>query len=358
ILNVPDGSFQPYALAVVAALLFFGSILLHELGHAVAAIRDGIGISYITLWMFGGVAGLERDSTSAGSEFRIAVAGPVVTLLITIVCVGAGLAIDPSGLIDAVAFDDAAPSGALLVIAWLAQINLIVLAFNLLPAFPLDGGRIARAAAWKLTGDREKATGFAARLGQIFAFIFIAGGVLLVLTTDAFVTGVWIAVIGWMLGQSARATVVRNELNKRIGGLKVADVMDREPVTIPGGTTVEQALDEYFLRYQWPWFPVTDPDRHFLGLLKRGAADGVPEATRSYKQVAELVDDGVAADQQVSEDAPLESLLGNAELRRLGALAAVGERGELRGVISLDQVGRALREAVGDDGNPSLASRG
>lgn len=357
VLRVPEGSFQPYALAVVAALLFFASILLHELGHALAAIRDGIGISYITLWMFGGVAGLERDSDDAGSEFRIAVAGPVVTLLIVIACGAIGLALDPGGLVDAITFEGSEPSGAILVIAWLAEINLIVLLFNLLPAFPLDGGRIARAIAWKLTGDREKATGFAARLGQAFAFAFIAGGVLLALAIDVFL-GVWIAVIGWMLGQSARATVVRNELNKRIGGLRVADVMDREPVAIPAATTVDDAIDEYFLRYQWPWFPVTDPNEHFLGLLKRGAADRVPEGTRSHKRVAELVDDGVAAEQQVSEDAPLESLLGNAELRRLGALAAVGERGELRGVISLDQVGRALREAVGDDGNPSLASRG
>ena len=139
-----------------------------------------------------------------------------------------------------------------------ATINASILVFNLIPAFPLDGGRIARAIAWKLTGDRERATRFAARIGQGFAIIFIAIGVVLFAAQPGrLVGGIWLALIGWMLGQSARATGVRSELS-RIGGLRVADVMDAEPVAIPDDTSVERALDEYFLRYRWPWFPVVD----------------------------------------------------------------------------------------------------
>ena len=352
LLDTPEDSFQHYVLAVASALLFFGSILLHELGHAVVALRNRIGISHITLWMFGGVAGLERDSRSAGEEFRIAAAGPLVTLLITAVCLAVGFAVEGSAFSEVLRLDESAPvSGPIAVLAWLANINALILVFNLLPAFPLDGGRIARAAAWKVTGDRERATGFAARLGQGFAFLFIAGGVLLVLTTDLFITGIWLAVIGYMLGQAARATVVRNELSRRIGDVSVADVMDADPPAIPEGASVEAALDEYFLRYQWPWFPVVDPGRRFVGMINRGAADAVPEPSRATQLVGEVADrEDAAGERQVRDDAPLESLLGNSELRRLGALAAIDRDGRLSGVITLEQVGRALRDAVGPDG--------
>lgn len=357
LLGAADDAFEPYALAVASALLFFGSILLHELGHAVVALRNGIGISHITLWMFGGIASLDRDSQSAGVEFRIAAAGPLVTLLIAGACLGVGALLEGSAFWEGAAFDESAQiSGTVALVAWLANINAVILAFNLLPAFPLDGGRIARAVVWKLTGDRERATGFAARLGQGFAVLFVAAGLALIFAAGLLVTGLWLAVIGWMLGQAARATVVRNELSRRIGDLRVADVMDAEPVAIPDDTTVEAALDEYFLRYRWPWFPVTDAGRRFLGLINRGAADGVPEIERDSHRVAELVEEDTA-EQVVRDDAPLESLLGNAELRRLGALAAIDAEGRLSGVITLEQVGRALRDVVGG-GNPLAGGGG
>jgi len=220
LLGDAQSDLTPFLLAVVSAFAFFASILLHELGHAVVAIRNGIGISHITLWMFGGIAGLEKDSRTAGEEFRIAAAGPAVTLIITVLCLGAGALADGGQFWDATRFDEGADiSGAVAVLAWIGNINAAILLFNLLPAFPLDGGRIARAIAWKVTGDRERATGFAARLGQGFAFLFIGIGIALLLAGYV-ITGIWLAVIGWMLGQSARATVVRNELSRRIGGLR------------------------------------------------------------------------------------------------------------------------------------------
>lgn len=349
LLGASDESFEPYALAVISALLFFGSILLHELGHAWVALRNGIGTSHITLWMFGGIAALERDSKNPGEEFRVAIAGPAATLAITLACLGLGILIEGASFWEAASFSETAGvSSAGAVLAWLANVNALILLFNLIPAFPLDGGRIARATAWRLTGDRGRATAFAARLGQGFSLLFIGGGVLLMLTTPYFISGLWLAVIGWMLGQSARATVVRNEVDRRIGDVSVADVMDADPVAIPDDASVEIALDEYFLRYQWPWFPVVDAGRRFVGLVNRGAADSVPELSRASQQVSELLEGaGNSAEQRVRDDAPLESLLGNAELRRLGALAAVDENGRLSGVITLEQVGRALRDAVG-----------
>ncbi len=346
LLGDPQDSFEPYVLAVISSLLFFGSILLHEMGHAVIALRNKIGITHITLWMFGGIAGLERDSRSAGEEFRIASGGPAVTLLIALVCLGLGYGLEGDSFNDALAFEaGVGVPGWAAVVAFLAYINVVLFVFNLIPAFPLDGGRIARAIAWRLTGDRERATSFAARVGQGFSIVFIALGIFIVLQGDI-IGGVWLGFIGWMLYQAARATAVRSELNRRLGDVSVADVMDSEPVAIAGDTSVEKALDEYFFRYQWPWFPVVDPASRFLGLLKRGVADGVPEISRHDCKVSELLDAGGAETQRVRDDEPIESLLENTELRRLGALAAIDAEGRLSGVITLDAVARALRDAV------------
>jgi Zn-dependent protease len=351
ITDAPDGSIEPFALAVLSALAFFGSIVLHELGHAIVAVRNGIGISEITLWLFGGLAHMERDSDSAGVEFRIAAAGPAVTVAIAIAAtaVGIGLAGSEREFFDAmIVSNNADVSGTLAVIAWLASLNVVVLIFNLIPAFPLDGGRILRAFAWRVTGDRNKATRFAGLTGQGFSYIFIAGGLFLMLATGDIISGIWLALVGFLLGSSARGTVRRTEFESRIGGMSVADVMDAEPVSIADDITVERALDEFFLRYRWPWFPVTDTAHRFLGLIVREAADAVPDGDRATKRVGEVLEADSAGTLQVAADAPLESLLGNDTLRRLGALAAVDADGRLRGIVTADQIGRALRDAMAE----------
>jgi CBS domain-containing protein len=231
------------------------------------------------------------------------------------------------------------------MLGFLAQVNLFVLVFNLIPAYPLDGGRIARAVAWWRTGNRNTATRFAATLGQGFSYILIAVGIYLLIQGDV-IGGIWLGVIGFILGQSARAAQVQTQVADKISGVTVADVMDSEPVAIPDEISIERALDEYFLRYRWPWFPVVDAGQRFLGLLQRGAADAVPEGRRSYARVSELMSPEAPAEARVGIDDPLESLLGSEALRRFGALAAVDADGRLSGVITLDQVGRALRTAL------------
>ncbi len=345
VLNEPNSSIGVYALAVISALGFFGSILLHELGHAYFARREGIGISSIQLWIFGGVARMEKESETPAAEFKVAIGGPLVTLAIIIVLSLAGVLVGgAAGFRDAALLDRAANlTGGLAALGWLASINLLVLGFNLLPAFPMDGGRIARAIAWWRTGDRASATRFAATLGQAFAYLFIGAGIFLVFTGDVF-SGVWLALIGMVINGSARAANMQTAISSRIEGIRVADVMDREPVAIPEELSVEQALDEYFLRYRWPWFPVVDAGRRFRGLLERDRADEVPEVSRSTSTVADLLefDRGPL---HVSEDAPLDSLLGNQNLRRFGALMAIDSNGRLSGIVTADQVGRALRDS-------------
>ncbi len=335
----------PFALAVISALGFFGSIVLHELGHAVVAQRNGIGISSIQLWIFGGMARMDRESPSPAAEFKVAVAGPLVTLAIVIVLAAAGVAaVGPEEFKRAVLIESGSGvSGAMATIGWLAWINAVILLFNLLPAFPMDGGRIVRAIAWWRSGDRNSATRFAASLGRGFGYLFIGGGLVLIATGDAF-GGVWLALIGVVVNSAAKAATMQTRIGGRISALTVADVMDREPVAIPDELSVERALDEYFLRYRWPWFPVVDAAHRFLGLVVRDKADEVPETSRTTSLVADLLerDDGTF---QVRDDAPLDSLLSSRALRRFGALMAVDAEGRLSGVITVEQVTRALRDA-------------
>jgi predicted transcriptional regulator len=164
----------------------------------------------------------------------------------------------------------------------------------------------------------------------------------MVATGDVF-GGIWLALIGFVINGSARAASVQTTLTTQIDGVLVSDVMDREPVTISGELSVEQALDEYFLRYRWPWFPVVDAAHRFLGLILRDRADEVPEVARATSLVSELLDGDGSVAFQVRDDAPLDSLLGNQNLRRFGALMAVDADGRLSGVITAEQVGRALR---------------
>jgi Zn-dependent protease len=347
VLGQSSSASAPFLLALISAVGFFGSIVLHELGHAFVAMRNGIGISSIQLWIFGGMARMDRESDTPATELKVAIAGPLVTLAIVVALAAIGLS--AAGAEDfrkaALVEGNAGTSGVLAMVAWLASINFLVLVFNLLPAFPMDGGRVVRAIAWWRTEDRTAATRFAANLGRVFAYLFIGGGLVLAFAGYVF-GGVWLALIGMVINGSARAASTQTAISGRIEGVRVSDVMDRQPVAIPSELSVEQALDEYFHRYRWPWFPVVDAAYRFLGLVAKDKADEVPETSRSTSLVSDLVerDDGSF---QISEDAPLDTLLANRSLRRFGALMAVDAEGRLSGVITTEMVGRALRDAAG-----------
>ncbi len=350
LLGQSGSSTTPFLLAVASAIGFFGSILLHELGHAFVALRNGIGISSIQLWIFGGMARMDREAETPGTELKVALAGPAVTLALAVgltvggIAVGGGREFRDAALVES----NSGASGVLAMVAWLASINFLVLIFNLLPAFPMDGGRVARGIAWWRTGDRTAATRFAAGLGRIFGWFFIGAGLLMAVTGAVLGVfgGIWLALVGMVINGSARGASMQTAISSKISDLRVSDVMDRQPVTIPGELSVEKAFDEYFLRYRWPWFPVVDAAHRFLGLIVRDRADEVPEVSRANSLVSEVVelDDGTF---QVRDDAPLDSLLSNQNLRRFGALMAVDSDGRLSGVITAEQVGRALRDAAG-----------
>jgi Zn-dependent protease len=345
--DVAPGS-SAFLLATISALLFFLSILLHEFGHAIVAIRNGIPIQGIDLWLFGGVAKLGRDSDSPGVEFRIAVAGPVVTLVIAAVCMGLGALISsPEEVVESSRFDDTTSGATLAVLGYLTSINLIVLFFNLIPGFPLDGGRIARAIAWKITGDRNRATRFAGVLGRFVGWAMVGFGIFMVIAWNNLVGGIWLGFIGFFLAQAAGSAVAQADFADRIGGIRVSDVMDAEPVAVPDALPLDQAEQEFFLRYGWPWFPVVDRTGRLVGVVTQEAIASVPERERRTRAVASVMarDDGDSGLRARVED-PLADLLGRDGLARLGAVMAVDGDGVLRGIVTIEAVQRALRTAA------------
>jgi Zn-dependent protease len=261
--DLPAGSY--WSKGILAALLLFASILAHELGHAIAARREGVKTERIVLFAFGGVAELKGEPQSPGAEFRIAIGGPIVTLVLLVLfqVLAAGLAGQP---------------GALAVAQYLAFLNGIVLLFNLVPAFPLDGGRILRAALWRYWGNVARATRAAAGAGRFFAYFLIATGVIGLFggQTGA---GIWRLLIGLFLLQAAQMSSLQVWLKDALSGLRVRDLMVAEPVAVPARIPVADAIRDYFLTHGYGGYPVVR-DGRVIGMLELAQVKAVPAGER------------------------------------------------------------------------------
>ena len=311
-------------MAIVAALLFVVSILLHELGHAWEARREGLEVDGITLWLFGGVSQFKGGFPSAGAEFRIAIAGPLVSLVLGVVFVLIAIAGLPSA-VDGVA-------------AWLGYINLALLVFNLIPALPLDGGRVLRAALWQSKGDLAWATRVGTDIGRVFGYLFIGLGLAMFIFQGSF-SGAWLAFIGWFLLQAATAEARYIATEAALHGLRVRDLMVRDPVTVDGYLTVGQFMDEVARSRRFTTYPVVDGGRP-IGLLAFGSVAALPrsewdsrrvrEAMLPLDRVPQLTEDETAID-------ALTALSSPASNRGL-----VVENGHLAGLLSITDLTRAL----------------
>ena len=337
---------EGFVVAVCSALLFFGSLILHELGHALVARRNGIEIDGIDLWLLGGLARFRQDTRSPGQEFVVAAAGPAVSLLLAL---GFGLlSLAVAGTDDvldvALLRDGVNVSAPLVLLVFLAEMNMWLFLFNLLPAFPLDGGRIARAVVWRFTGDRNRATRVSAGIGQLAGYALIAFGIWRAVDGEG-IGGLWWALIGWFIASAARNAVVSTAFTERLEGITVADVMDPSPVAMPGSTPAGRAEDEYFLRYHWDWFPVVDDGGRFLGLARQEAVTRAIASGGAERAVREVIEED-PAQWRVPIEEPIEALLGSERLRTLGALMAVDGDGVLAGVVTFEQVRRAISAAL------------
>lgn len=349
VLHSSDG--VAYLTAVITVLILFASLLVHELGHALMARRQGIAVHRIDLFLFGGLTEMSRDAATPGEDFKIAAAGPAATFGFVLVCLALDLAIvGPHRLIHAAELDNTVRiTPVLLSLSWLLFWNVLLLIFNLVPAFPLDGGRITRAIVWQVTGEKQRGTRTAAKLGQGFALLLAGVGVWLLLAYRSF-TGLWLVAISFLLYQSARAAIVQTALSAQIESVRVADIMDRQPVAIPGATPVAQALDEFFLRYGWSWFPVIDAAGKFLGIARQERLSATEDHGEGWLTVEAVLEPEQGGGWHVREDRPITEVLSSESLGRLGALMAVDSDGVLRGVVTVEQVRRALQAAFASSG--------
>jgi Zn-dependent protease len=335
-----------YLVTVASVLSLFVTLIMHELGHALVARRNGLQVLGIELWAFGGITRTSGAIEGPGPEFRVAAAGPAVTLAVIVLSVAAGaLLVNNHHFFEvAVGSSGVHSTPAVVWLSWVATLNVLVLILNLVPAFPLDGGQMAHAAIWRLTGDRNRATRATGRTGQGFAILLGAGGLAL-LGLYGGIGGLALLFIGVFIYQGATMAVAQGSMGQRIQGLTVADVMDSEPVTIPADLRLIDAQEQFFGRYRWPWFAVVDPARHFLGVVRSERLDAEIAAGRPALQVVDVLEENLPV--RIDEEEPLESLLRSEGLGRLGAMVAVDNDGVLQGVVTVAQIRQALRPAAG-----------
>jgi len=312
------------AMAIVAALLFFASLLLHELGHSWEARREGMEIDGITLWLFGGVSQFKTRFPSAGAEFRIAIAGPLVSLVLGVVFVLIALAGLPSA-VDGVA-------------AWLGYINLTLLVFNLIPALPLDGGRVLRSALWRNRGDLGWATRIATQIGRGFGYLFIALGIAMFIFQGSF-SGAWLAFIGWFLLQAATAEARYIATEAALAGLRVRDLMVRNPVTVDGDFTVGQFMDEVARSRHFTTYPVVDAERP-IGLLAFRSVAAVPRSEWDSRRVRDAMIPLDRVQLLTEDETAVEALTALSSPTSNRGL--VVENGHLAGLLSITDLTRAL----------------
>lgn len=329
----PDRSPAVYGVAgLAAALVFFASLLAHELSHALVARRNGVTVEGITLWMFGGVARLQGEAPTPAAELRIAGVGPLVSLVLAAVFGAAGWL--ASGL--------AGEGLTLEVLRWLAIINLALAVFNLAPASPLDGGRILRALLWWRRGDRTSAALTAARAGRLFGFLLVGLGVVQLLLVPG-IGGLWLVLIGFFIANAAATEGTYAQVQAGLSGLRVADVMTASPMVLPQHLSVEQAVDAYLLPNRFSSFPLVDADGHPTGLLTLKQIKAVPRdawATTSVQRIAvPLASVAVAAPPE-----PLLDVLPRLRDGGDGRILVIAD-GRVVGIVSPTDIARILDQA-------------
>jgi Zn-dependent protease len=323
--HLPGLSIHAYiALAVLAMLLFFASLLLHELGHSVVSQREGIPVHRITLLFIGGIAELSKEPTGPRAELKIALGGPVVTLLLVFLFGIAGVA--------SAAFSIGA---AAVLFAWLCQVNLALLIFNAIPGYPLDGGRVLRALLWLRSGNLRRATYLSSRAGVAFSWVLIAFSIWLLMLSqwNAFL----FLFIAFFLRHAAEAGYAQTVQEELLAGVRVRDIMTKEPVTIPATLPANLAVDDYFLASHHLAFPVCDEDRAFRGLLRLDFLKRVPREKWPFTSVLDIAIDGGGDDLKITAEESASEAMKRLLQPTQGRLAVL-EDGKVVGIITRHDV--------------------
>ncbi len=317
-----------WLVATFTTVLFFASVLIHELAHSLVAKRQGLGISGITLFIFGGVSKMTDEPKSAGAEFKIAIAGPLMSGVLAMFFLFLAFALRPF------------PGGQVFgtVFSWLGFMNGILAVFNLLPGFPLDGGRVLRAGLWQSLADLTEATRIAATFGQVLGILMIVGGIFFFLLTMNAIW-LWIALIGWFLTQMAQSSYQQVVLRQALSGVPVTGAMTREIQSVPADITLDQVVYDYVMRYNHPAFPVLD-NGQLLGLLCLADIRGVPRQQWA-SVIARQVVLPVSEANTITPHTDAWNALARMTTENCGRLLVV-EAGELLGIISRTDIMRLM----------------
>lgn len=317
------------ALAAVMALIFFASVLLHELAHSWLAVSRGVEVESITLFLFGGATKADLETEDPGDELVIAVVGPLTSLAL-------------AGVFWAVALAFGSGSVAGFAAGHLGWINLALALFNLVPGFPLDGGRVLRSLVWRRTGNIVRATRIAARGGQLVGYGLIGVGILEIFFLRALVGGLWVIAIGWFLSQAAQASFLQLQMRRLLAEVPAAHVMSDGTAEIPGETSIQSAVDDYFMTHDFNAFPVSDGG-DTVALLTMNAVKDVPRdnwSTQTARGAAEPLSEAYT----VSASEPLDEVVGkmmSGDLRRV----VVFEDGKVVGIITPRDLSRWLQRS-------------
>ena len=341
---------ESIGVALTAALLFFGCILLHELAHSVVAMRFGLRVRSITLFLLGGVSNIEREPPSARAEFLTAVVGPLTSILLGLGFIAAAALTMALSLSDA---GMASPGLAQLgpfetLFAWLGPVNFVIGIFNLIPAFPLDGGRVLRSILWGLGGDLRAATRTVSLVGQMFGWLFIVTGFAMVfgLKVPLFGTGLagglWLAFIGWFLRSAATQAYTRLAIDEALAGHVVAEVMRRQAPVVPPDLALTTLVHEHFVRSDERALPVVR-DGELLGVVSMAGVRTVPPADWPTTTV-EAVMQPLQSVTTATPEEPLVKAFGDLLQRDVDQLPVL-DHGRLVGILQRRDVGRWLELA-------------
>jgi Zn-dependent protease/predicted transcriptional regulator len=325
--DVPgQGQVAYWVAGAAGAIVFYGCLLAHELAHALVARRSGLKVAGITLWLFGGVSQLEGDPKSAGAEALIAGVGPLTSFAVALIALALALATSANALVSD-------------LLSWLAFVNLALGLFNLVPAFPLDGGRLLSSLFWWRSGSRQRGVHNAVRIGRVFAFLMIAVGAL-ELFSGAVVDGIWIAFIGWFLLSAGSSEEEGTTIKALLKSVPVSAAMTSPVVTVPDWLTVEQFLESVAPQHRFTTYPVHDPTGKLTGVVRLSDLVRVASPDRGQKRLS----DCGRPISQVPTTRPGEELA--ALMERLGGAVdqrvLVFDQGQLVGILSPADVARIL----------------
>lgn len=320
---LPDRPLQHYiTLGVITAFFFFASVLVHELMHSIVAVRHGIPVKRITLFLFGGVAEIMSEPPDPSTELRVALAGPAASAVIAAGCWGA----------VALMGDTPGRPGLQLALAYLAVANTVLLGFNLLPGMPLDGGRVLRAIVWRATGNLRRATRIASSAGQAIAGLIVLAGIAVALFGSTIWTGLWIIMIALFLRQAADTSYRQLLTREALQGVRLASVMTPEAVTTPPDITLSELIDGYLLRYHFTTYPVMS-DGRLVGIITIKAIKQIPREKWGVTRVSEAMIPITAAT-SLSPDNDIPTALSRMDAAGQSRLPVVNASGELIGIVS------------------------